>query len=243
MIGAPVMMAQWTRIVQDGKALVPVPEPPRTFAHFQVDPCGRDDEWFVRNSLGSACKGNLGKNQVRILGRLAGVTVYEALYAVSSEEAPYARSIFVKAADGRYYELLFQLTPSWYRFDPARLFFADGTALLHRGYFDRYYFDWTFVLTATGAWQLDFAPGREKANAVLPPDKIVFGTRVDYGAMTLYYSTAARSRDVSTPEFCCDGEIAVRFRIVDGRLVPGEGQFTAKRWDPYELIQQNSVVR
>jgi hypothetical protein len=228
MIGTPMMMAQWTRIVQDGKALVPVPEPPRTFAHFQVDPCARDDERFVRNSLGSACKGKKAKHQVQILGRTEGITVYEALYIDPPEVSPYARSIFVKAAGGRHYEIFFQLTPPWYRFVPTKLFFADGTALLHRGYFDRLFFEWTFVLTATGAWELDFSPGRAKADAVLPPGKVIFESRVDYGVMTMYFSTGARSTDVSIPSLRCDGEIAVPFRIVDGRLVPGEGQFTAK---------------
>jgi hypothetical protein len=224
----------WKRFVDGDRFDTPAPY---TLAHFIRRPAllsGRFCPYCSpRERLSAAKAADEPKAEIRAVGKIRGLTIYDVFYSFHREGAVDWKSILVRTGPNRYREI-YHVEAYWGAPEPSFLVKTGQETLL--GVADyQYKFEgiegyWCFG--AAGPELLDFTPVWDAAQKAIPPDHRIF--QFPNASADFSNSTVSVPVWVEGAYPCCDfrGAVKVRFQLKQCRISvrdavfqPGEGGF------------------
>lgn len=237
--------AQWKRYAYTPQGGMDSP-PAHDLEYFKVHPCSRSD----KKDRFTYCEEPPSKEELqrragtrtnlRVAGKICDFIIYDLEYFWGDEyPGPHMRSVLVETAGHEFHEILFQESSvSLSTLFPTEIVKAGEQHVIKVKYddggmyhaIDEHY----FVMLDGVAVLLDFDPVIRAAEEVVPSGMTTYqpATHFDFASLIYSIGTEGPGPIVSAKTACCEGRVAVPFRIEKGLVVAGEAVFDPD-WNPF----------
>jgi hypothetical protein len=225
MLVSTAAIAQWNRYV-DGNWDTP---PAHDLRYFQGDPCARSDK--KDRFLDCPMEPQI-TTKLRVAGKIGNYVVYDLMYFEANRQDSSVQSILVGTGHSQLHEIYVRdKIGTLGALFPVEIVFAEKQpivkASLEDGGLYNSVFETYFIVSEHGVTLLSFTPVSEAAEKVLPKDMMTYQPASSLDFKLLIYSIGAEQLPLTMgPKVsCCVGHIEVPFRIVQGKVIAGQGRY------------------